>query len=154
MIEADIEAKIAAKLTAALDDESIQVLTAWGVATDGAIKAHEGADAHGYLTVKVAPRQYETFTIPKANFSVIIQLDMRAETDADGARIRSAASAMTGIIWAWQDSFLAVADDFAGIARFTPVGFRLDGGDVGVDRDTRVWTFTQNLTICGVVAKE
>ena len=154
MIEADIEARLAEVLKKALGDETIQCLTAWGVAADGAVKAQEGADASGYLTIKVAPRQYETFTVPKANFTATIQLDLRAETDFDGARIKSAASAITSVIWAWQDSFLLFAGDFADIARFTPIGFRLDGGDVGIDRAARVWTFSQNLTICGVVAKE
>lgn len=132
-----------------LDD--MQIIGAWQPAEDGDIKAVENGDKAGIVAIKVMPMQYETPTIPDATIEVAVSLVMRADSDSTGQYYIDVTSTLQDTLHAWQKSFNSFHDDFT-IAGFEPTGFRLDGGDCGLDRENCTWTFTQQFTLNGIVA--
>lgn len=76
------------KISAALDDAGIQshqIIGAWQIANPDELKSLENSDAENVVSVKVMPRQYDTPTIPYAQFLVQLTVLTRAELDKDGA---------------------------------------------------------------------
>ena len=156
MTEQQVERRIMDKIAAALDAAAVtgvRVFGAWQVADAGEAKAVEKPGWRGLLSVKVAPREYATPTVPHATLDVSVALDMRAESDARGATRLAAAEAVALLLIDWQDDFAAFAAAFGGIDGFTPCGFRLAGGDVGLDRTSTVWSWRQNFTIHAIIRK-
>lgn len=156
MIEQAVEKRVMDVLAAAVGAagvEGVSVHGAWQVADEGEAKAVETAAERGMLSVKVAPREYATPTVPHATLSATVALDLRAEADGRGAARLAVAEAVSRVLVAWQDSFAAFALAFAGIDGFTPCGFRLGGGDVGLDRNLSTWTYSQSFTINCIIKK-
>lgn len=154
MTEQQVEKRVIDLLSAALDEagvSGVRAFGAWQVSDEGVAKDVETAADGGLLSVKVAPRQYATPTIPHATLSATVALTLRAETDPRGLTRLAVAEAVASVLHAWQDSFAAFAADFADIDGLRPCGFRLDGGDVGLDRDAATWTFSQSFTINAIL---
>lgn len=157
MIEQKIEKIIvdAVKATlSAANVSGIQVVGAWQPAALGEIKAVSDKSARGMMTVKVAPRSHDTFTIVEASFTVSVILSVRAEMDASGIGYLEVTDAVAGVIYPWQKRFSNYADAFAVAGEFDPTGFRLDGGDCGLDVGSGVWTWRQDFTIQGIITNE
>lgn len=155
MIEKDIESKIIQNFETALSAEgmlsSIQMIGAWQPAEEGDIKALEDKIKDGVVVVKVQPRQYETPTIPDAEMQVNVNLMMRADVDATGSQYLQATSILQDTMHKWQKSFQQYHSDFVVADQFEPTGFRLDGGDCGVDRETCIWSFNQQFSVMGII---
>lgn len=150
LIEKVVIDKFAAALAAANVD-GIQTIGAWqpsAIAEDP--KGIEKAFARGYLTVKAAPRAYDSYTIAEGSVSVRVELNIRAEIDAKGVDYLAITGALTSVLNAWQRSYSDGKTDFDIENDFTFTGFRLDGGDCGVDWVQKTWTWIQNLTVQGV----
>lgn len=155
MVEQVIESGIIEALTAALeaaDVSGIQAIGAWQPVTDDEAdpKGIESATAAGYLSVKALPRAFDTYTMGDGSIGVTVELNMRAEVDAKGADYLTATSALTDVLYAWHKSFDSGQAVFDIENEFLFTGFRLDGGDCGLDRDHAMWTWRQTLTIQGV----
>lgn len=152
MIEQSIEARIIEQISAAIKAADIHDVAVWGAWQVDDAKAIETADYNGIVTVKVAPREYATPTIPHATFQATVAISVRAETDATSVLRLALADVVSARLFSWQDSFEAFAESFAGIDRVRPCGFTLAGGDVGFDRATTVWNYSHNFTINAVIA--
>lgn len=152
MIEQVSEKKIVDALSAALPETAnITVIGAWQPSTDGAIKSLEDGTAEGYLTVRMQPRSYETPTIPTAQIACTISLAMRAEVDADGQNYLAVTDAVTNVLQQWQNDISAVVSTFGIEGKFDATGFQLTGGDAGIDKANKVWSWAQSLIVYGVV---
>ena len=148
MIEAEIENVLIDRLDAALKDAGVrewQTLGAWRPGS-----ATEQAKAPLLVTVRVHPRAYETYTTPQASMAADVTVVARADSDEDGGEYMKAAAALQAALQRWQTSIDATCSDFA-VEGFSPAGLRMDGGEAGLDRDSKLWTCSQALTIYGVV---
>ena len=155
MIEQLVEKRIMEKLDAALkaaNVEGVEVVGAWQPSAAGTVKATESA-ALGYLTVKVNPREYDGYLTKGCALSCTVELDVRAESDANGASYLAITDALADVLFHWHDAVENVVADFSDIDGFDPVGFRLDGGEVGVDKTAAVWTYLHNFTLRGVITR-
>ena len=152
MIEQLLEKKIVDALADALGDANVQIMGAWQPATDGEIKSLEEGKASGYLTVRMQPRTYETPTIPTAQIPCTIGLVMRAEVDTNGQSYLAITSAVSNRLQTWQDSIDVAVSAFNIEGKFDCAGFQLTGGDAGIDKAQKVWTWAQSLIIYGVIA--
>jgi len=154
MVEQVIEKAIIDKFAAALQTaniEGIQIFGAWQTpGTNDDVKAIETAFARGYLSVKVSPRSFDTFIVADGNIAVRVELNIRAERDAKGADYLSITSALSAVIYAWHKTFATGKADFDILNEFIYTGFRLDGGDCGMDRDRGTWTWIQTFTLQGI----
>lgn len=156
MTEQKIERIVIDELAHALSSdgvEGVQSIGAWQTGTDGSLKAFEGGTARGVLAVKVAPRTYDTPTIPDAVMQVDVSLTMRADLDGDGSSWLSATDAIVQRMQLWQDGYSDYAQTFALSGEFTPTGFNLIGGDCGLDRDACTWNYSQSFNLHGIVGR-
>lgn len=151
MIEQILEKKIADEFSTALSGMNIQVIGAWQPMPDDEVKSLEDRNASGYLTVRMQPRNYDTPTIPTAQFPCTITLVVRAEVDSDGQGYLAVTNAVTNVLQRWQSSIEAVSETFSISEKLNVVGFQLTGGDVGSDKQNKIWTYTQSLIVYGVV---
>lgn len=155
MTEQKIEKAIIDKLSAALSAaniDDVQIMGAWQPATvDAAMpKGLEKLSRRGILSVKAAPRSYEMYTGADGSIAVTITLNVRAETDANGVDYLAITNAIAAVLHSWNTSYSTGAADFNIADEFLFSGFRLDGGDCGLDVDNTLWTWQQNCTIQGI----
>ena len=76
---------------------------------------------------------------------------MRAESDADGQGYLGVTEIITNILQSLHDSLDAACVAFDVAEKISTSGFQLTGGDVGLDKSARTWTWTQGIIIYGVV---
>lgn len=76
---------------------------------------------------------------------------MRADVDKGGANYLDVSDRTSKVLQGWQDKFSAAKTAFDVERGFCTTGFRLDGGDCGMDRDACVWQLSQNFTIYGII---
>ena len=155
MTEQKIESAIIAKLSAAFAEANIadiQIMGAWQPATAaaGMPKGLEKINRRGILSVKAAPRAYEMYTSADGSIAVTLTLNIRAETDANGVSYLAVADVIAAVLHAWNVDYGTGAADFAIADEFLFSGFRLDGGDCGLDVENTLWTYIQNFTIQGI----
>jgi len=155
MTEKKLEEKIIGHFENALstDFPNIQIVGQWQTNIDGQLKALENPATLGALTIRVSPRRYETATIPDCEIPVEIQLNIRSDVDVGGESWLSATDAANNVIQNWQDWYSRYAQDLSVENEFHPTGFRTDGGDCGIDRQAKVWQWTQTFTLLGVIEK-
>lgn len=155
MIEQEIEGiiieKVRAQLAACGLAENVQIFGLWQPSAPGDIKAVGDGSKAGAVSVKVKPRSYATFTSKEAEFSVHIDANFRMEMDADGRGYLDRAEKIVALFVGWHKSYANYAADFAIQNKFSPTGFRLDGGDGGLDVQAGVWTLLQDFTVQGIV---
>lgn len=151
MVEQKIEKIIIDKFAAALEAanvEGLQIIGAWQTAA--AVKALEEAYVRGYLSVKVQPRAFQTYTVSDGELTVRVELNIKAELDAKGVDYLTITNILTNVLAAWHKSYAVGKADFELEDEFLFTGFRLDGGDCGIDRDHNTWTWMQGFTIQGI----
>lgn len=154
MTEQKLEERIKAAADAALKGAGLddyQIFCSWSP-EDGA-KAVERPCAQT-LAVTVQPRSYETPMVPYADFQAQCALVTRADEDEGGKDALKAADALMRAWHGWQLDFQAAKAAFQLDGEMDFQGFRLDGGECGLDADRRIWTYVQNFTIQGTIKKE
>lgn len=105
----------------------------------------------GAVVVKVFPRSYDTPTVADGQFNVQISLTMRADVDITGKGYLDVTDVISSITHKWQKSYAEYSTDFAIADEFEPTGYNLDSGDVGLDKENCVWSFTQSFTLYGII---
>ena len=151
MIEQQLEKKMMDSFAGTLSATSIQMIGAWQPTSGDKLKGIEESGAEGFLVVKVLPRNYETPTIPTAQFQCIVSLVMKAEVDADGATYLSTTDSVSNIMQGWQNNLESAIQALQIDDVLEITGFQLTGGDAGVDKNNKSWTYTQNMIVYGVV---
>lgn len=154
MTEQKIEKIVIDKFKSAFEQaniEDVQLVGTWQVAEEGNIKAFEDKTATGILAVKVYPRTYETPTIPDGQFQVDVSLIVRADKDATGQGYLGMTQLVSDILHAWQKSYASYAEDFAIENEFQPTGFNLESGEVGLDKEARIWQYTHTFILHGII---
>lgn len=154
MTEQKIEKIVLDKLESALSAEGIdglQFIGTWQPSEEGEVKALEDGTKIGAVAVKVLPRVYDTPTIPDGQFQVQMTLTMRAEIDNTGKTYLDVTDVMSSVTHKWQKSYSEYAQDFMIQNEFQPTGFNLDSGDVGIDKENCVWSFSQAFTLYGII---
>lgn len=149
MIEKKIEDKIAQKIEDAFTAKHIsgfQIIKAWTCA-----EQTEDKDASVIVVLKVHPRGYETYTVPTATFQIEVTLIARADIDFDGIKYIDVTETLFDTLHAWQKSIDLCCEDFDIEGEFSTAGMRMDGGSTGLEKDSKVWTCTENLTLYGCI---
>ena len=149
MIEQSLEQAVVAKI-AALNLPALKVDGVLAPAAEGAVKGAEGADFAAFAKVAASLRAFETFSHSKADVAIRISLSIRADLAPDGAALVEYTEPLQAILDEWQLSIDCVHEDLS-VEGFNPVGVRVDGGDVSLDREAGVWRVEQSLTVRGIV---
>ena len=151
MIEQSLEQAVVAKI-AALKLAALKVDGTLAPAADGEVKGTEGADFAAFAKVSASLGAFETFSHSKADVAVKIALSVRVELAPDGAALAEYTEPLQTLLDEWQLSIECVHDDLS-VEGFRPVGVRVDGGDISLDREAGVWRVEQTFTVRGIVQK-
>ena len=146
MIERDLEKTIIDAFKDSLNEENIQYIGAW---QPDNIKGFENSNDESYITVKVQPRNYDSPTIPTAQFTVSLTLTTRAEIDITGDNYLKLAERIADKLSQWQDSLQQCINDLS-TNNCHVTGFQLSGGDVITDKENCVFQYTHQFIVYGV----
>ena len=147
MIEQKIEKNVIDAMKVALGNFQAQFIGIWQ--TDGDKACEDGESA--VVAVKAYPRSYETPTIPYASIEVEVSLAVRSDIDFNGQTYLDLTSRLQEVMQTWQKDFQSSHVAFSIDNEFDETGFQLNGGDCGIDRESKVWQFSQSFTIFGII---
>lgn len=148
MTEAKLEALLCAKISA-LELDGLAVISTWGTADQGKVAAALEDPSAIVVETNMLPRAYDTFTIPYAAISGSVRLSVSPANDPTRSRFLAASDSIMALFAGWQKSISTVVSDFSISSEFTPVGFRLAGGETDMEGDE--WALTISFVIQGVV---
>jgi len=111
----------------------------------------KGADVYygAKIDVNVRPRKYEAYTTRIATFEVSVDGEFDVGTDDTLERTVAAYEKLVDLFASWQHAISTVKSDLAIEGVFDPVGVRMDGGTMEIDRETCKRTYSQQLTLKG-----
>jgi len=106
------------------------------------------------MEISVSPRKYDGYTSRVAEFAVTIDTTFSLADDADLIRTVEAYELIVGKLEQWHADISAVKSDLyfnneIEHIGFDPVGFKIDGGNFDIDRETKTRHLTQQFTIKG-----
>lgn len=153
MIEKDLESRIVSKFEA-LNLSGVKVLGMWQSAMAGSVKGVEAGESKASLSVAVGLRQYDSFSSPRAEFTVGYALKVRVEVSPDGSALSTYMAAILGLLSTWQQNVDTMKTDLAVANEFTPAGFRLDGGDVKLDDAVSAWSVAGSFVVRGTIHQQ
>jgi len=147
-IEQEICKRVSDVLKCLLTD--VEIDGNWNV--DGAEKG-VGPKAGPRLEVSVSPRKYDGYTSRVAELDVTFEGAFPFADDVTFARTVEAYDTLVGRLEEWHGDISSVKRDLTVDGAFDPVGLRLSGGTMEIDRETKVRNFTQQITIKGRISK-
>lgn len=104
------------------------------------------------LEINVGTRRYDGYSSPVAEFAVTLEGTFAAAEDTSLDETVYAYETTVGKLESWHHNLATVKTDLTIANLFTPVGLRLDGGSLDIDRDTKTRTFTQQFTLKGRIS--
>ena len=110
----------------------------------------EKSTADGFLVVSVQPREYETPMVPTCKITATVSLIVRAEIQE--VDFGSLVEKLVNLFDKWQACLDDVHSPFSSSA-FQLAGFRLGGGEIGIDRASATYNYSHTLDFIGVVQR-
>jgi hypothetical protein len=149
IIEKQIEKAIMVSL-AKLDLPGVKIIGNWDIVAEGEVKG-QGDATGAVLAVGVAPRSYDGFVSPQADFACSLALTVRRDAYPTGEEVASITEPLFRLLDSWNRDEDAVFVDLT-TDEFSPGGLQLTGGDgPEYDSSTMCWTVTQTFTIRGII---
>ena len=149
MIEKDIEQTLQAECLAALATDGVTIQPISPLSSSVAEQV-EKSTADGFLVVSVQPREYETPMVPTCKITATVSLIVRAEMQE--VDFGSLVDKLVTLFDRWQACLSEVHTPFSSSA-FQLAGFRLGGGDIGIDRASATYSYSHTLDFIGVVQR-
>lgn len=146
MTEKKLEAALAAKV-AALNIAGLFVDLSLGTPVE------ETADTLATLSIVTDNRSQMAWEIPQHDISFTLTLDTRIELDEDRSRHLAIVDALTTLLagWCGRAGAETLETDFTIQGEFTPAYCQLGGGQNITDRDNGLYTWSQTMTIRGII---
>ena len=149
MIEKDIEQTLQDKCLAAIETAGVRIQPISPLSAV-ATEQIERSTADGFLVVSVQPREYDTPMVPSCKISATVSLLVRAEMKE--VDFGSLVEKLVNLFDRWQACLADVHTPFSSEA-FQLAGFRLGGGEIGVDHASRTYNYSHTLDFIGVVQR-
>ena len=149
MIEKDIEQTLQAECLAALKTDGVTIQPISPLSSTVAEQV-EKSTADGFLVVSVQPREYDTAMVPTCTITATVSLLVRAEMKE--VDFGSLVERLVNLFDRWQACLSEVHTPFSSDA-FALAGFRLGGGDIGIDRAAATYNYSHTLDFIGVVQR-
>lgn len=152
MVEQKLEKKAIDKLEAALAEAGITTIQVVGsLQPDVGLKMVEKEDKDGVVVVKASPRQYASPTIPTCEIVLGFNATIRADVDYNGLKYLEVASKLMDVLQRWQRCYVDTHIDFTVDGEFDCTGFQLDAGSFSFDRSEKLWQYSHQMTVFGVI---
>ena len=141
------------KLEAALTEAGITTIQFVGSlqASDDVLKAVEQEDSNGIVVVKASPRMYGSPTIPTCQVTIGVNATIRADVDYNGMTYLEVAGKLMDVLQHWQRCYIDTHEDFTVEGEFDCTGYELDAGSFSFDRSEKIWQYSHQMTLFGVV---
>lgn len=149
MIEKDIEKTLQDKCLAALATDGVTIQPISPLSSTVAEQV-EKSTADGFLVVSVQPRSYDTPMVPTCTISATVSLLVRAEMKE--VDFGSLVEKLVNLFDRWQACLADVHTPFSSEA-FELAGFRLGGGDIGIENKSQTYNYSHTLDFIGVVQR-
>ena len=149
MTENDIEQTLQAECLAALETDGVTIQPISPLSSSVSEQV-EKSTADGFLVVSVQPREYETPMVPTCKISATVSLIVRAEMQE--VDFGSIVEKLVNLFDRWQACLADVHTPFSSDA-FQLAGFRLGGGEIGIDRASATYNYSHTLDSIGVVQR-
>ena len=149
MTENDIEQTLQAECLAALETDGVTIQPISPLSSSVSEQV-EKSTADGFLVVSVQPREYETPMVPTCKISATVSLIVRAEMQE--VDFGSIVEKLVNLFDRWQACLADVHTPFSSDA-FQLAGFRLGGGEIGIDRASATYNYSHTLDFIGVVQR-
>lgn len=149
MIEKDIEKTLQDKCLAAIETAGVRIQPISPLSSTVAEQV-EKSTADGFLVVSVQPREYDTAMVPTCKITATVSLLVRAEMKE--VDLGSLVEKLVNLFDTWQACLADVHTPFSS-ASFQLAGFRLGGGDIGIDRASATYNYSHTLDFIGVVQR-
>ena len=149
MIERDIEQTLQTECLSALATDGVTIQPISPLSSTVAEQV-EKSTADGFLVVSVQPREYETPMVPTCKISATVSLIVRAEMKE--VDFGSIVEKLVNLFDRWQACLADVHTPFSSDA-FQLAGFRLGGGEIGIDRASATYNYSHTLDFIGVVQR-
>lgn len=152
IIEQEIEKRISDTISQALADNNIDGIQVTGsLQTTEIIKAVEKENCSGMIIVKVKPRRYQTPTTPECEIPVSIVFTSRADVDYNGKSYMTVFGVLLDTFNQWQRCLDDVHTLFNIEQVFNCTGYQLSDGDTTIDSNGKIWGYTHDMVVSGVV---
>lgn len=153
IIEQELEKRILNAIQDKLTENNITGIQLSGSlqTEENNIKAKENGSSTGYLIVKVNPRQYSSPTIPECEIPISVALTVRSDIDFDGKTYMDVFGVLISIFEQWQKCLSDVHTLFTIEDNFNVTGYQLNAGNCPLDANSKVWGYTHDMTIFGVI---
>ncbi len=154
LIEAEIEKIFVEKFQKALERYNIQVVGSWDIKrlTDENVKGEEEANVNGVLAVKISPRQYATPTVPDTTINGAISLSVRADVDWSGEMYLGVVAEIMTELEKLQECYCSTHSEYSiPELGYCVTGFQLGQGDSSVNPTSKIFGYTHNFTMFGVI---
>lgn len=150
LIEKEIELKLKDALAANLED--CEVIGSWQPADAGGVKGQHDNSAKAVVSIYVAPRQHDSFSLPTVNMSGAVTIDARAEMCPTMAEVSKIYDVVSTLFDNWHYDAQGFSQAMSIDDAFFATEIRLDGGaNVAYDKTQDIWTVSLSFTIRGTV---
>ena len=149
-----IEKAIETKLKNALADKltGCEVIGSWQPSDAGSVKGQHDNSAKAVVSVYVAPRQHDSFSLPTVNMSGAVSIDASAEMCPTMAEVSEIYDVVSTMFDGWHYDAQGFSQAMSIDGAFFAAEIRLDGGaSVAYDKSQDIWTVSLNFTIRGTV---
>lgn len=152
MVEQKLEKRAMEKIEAALQAAGVSTIQVVGsLQPEPGQKMVEKADADGVVVLKASPRSYSSPTIPTCEIAVGVNATIRADVDYNGMKYLDVAGKIMDVLQRWQRCYDDTHGDFTVEGEFDCTGFQLDAGQFSFDRSEKIWQYSHQMTLFGVV---
>lgn len=150
LVERAVEKKIKDAIAAQLVD--CEVIGSWEPSDAGAVKGQHDNSAKAVVSIYVAPRSHDSFSLPTVNMSGAVSIVARAEMCPTMAEVSEVYEAVSSLLDGWHYDTQAFSEAISIEDKFFATEIRLDGGDnVSYDKTNEAWTVSISFTIRGTV---
>lgn len=150
-VEQEIENAIATQIKGALETAEIDSIAVNGMlGTTNGLKGEEDGTKSGYVFIKASPRQYSTPTIPECQINVKVAMTIDASKDWNGKTYMDVFELLVGMFENWQKCMDDVHTLFT-FDKFNVAGYQLGAGDTALDSQKKIWQYTHEMTVYGVI---
>lgn len=151
IIEQELEQAVVNAIKEKLSEKEITSIAVNGMLQTSETKGLEQDDKDGYIFIKASPRQYPTPTTPECQIGVKLALTLRSDVDYNGVTFAEVFETLIDLFEQWQKCLDDVHTLFSIDAKFNCTGFQLSAGDTSIDPSQKVWAYTHDMIIFGVV---
>lgn len=150
LLEKQIESAIITAIEG-LQIDDVDIFGSWQKSEEGTVKSEEGADSRALVVVGVAPRSYDSFSLPEISFDCVVSVVIRVDQCPTGSELEEIYEPISDLLETWNTVNTGeMITDLTIDDRFSPGGVNVSGGSGPEYRDGS-WIINNRFTLRGTL---